>query len=71
MYHILRRSSSSSSSSSSSDDSCHHYHKGYGYCNYQPNFVSDRNRDGLITEADFVISARERGWGYEGKFKLS
>ena len=49
----------------------HHHHRGFGYSNYQPNFVSDRNRDGLITEADFVISARERGWGYEGKFKLS
>ncbi len=45
----------------------HHHPSGFGYSNYQPPFASDRNGDGLITESDFVISARERGWGYAGE----
>jgi hypothetical protein len=44
-----------------------HHRKGFGYSSYQPPFASDRNGDGLITEADFVISARERGWGCAGE----
>ena len=76
MYgHHRRRSSSSSSSSSSSGYHRHHHHphyahSGFGYSNYQPSFGADRNRDGLVTEADFVISARERGWGWAGDFSL-
>jgi len=45
----------------------HHHRKGFGYSSYQPPFASDRNGDGLITEADFVISARERGSGCAGE----
>jgi hypothetical protein len=39
---------------------------GFGYSNFLPPFVSDRDRDGRITENDFVISARERGWSQAG-----
>jgi hypothetical protein len=31
-----------------------------------PEFASDRDGDNLITENDFVISARERGWSWAG-----
>jgi len=48
----------------------HHHHShqtsGFGYSNYQPAFGSDLNRDGLVTESDFVANARSRGWGYAG-----
>ncbi len=45
---------------------------GFGYSNYKPQFIvtpefaSDRDGDHLITERDFVISARERGWNQAG-----
>lgn len=43
------------------------YHNhGFGYSNYNNLTVTDRNRDGLITESDFVASARANGWGYAG-----
>jgi len=49
----------------------HHNHQynrhGFGYSNYQAPFASDLDRDGLITERDFIINARNRGWGYDGK----
>ena len=44
---------------------------GFGYSNFTPGgpwaeFASDRDGDHLITERDFVISARERGWNQAG-----
>ena len=49
----------------------HHNHNrnGFGYSNYQAPFASDMDRDGLVTERDFIINARERGWGYAGGLK--
>ena len=34
---------------------------------YGGTFAADYNRDGLITEADFAIGARSRGWGGIGE----
>ena len=45
-------------------------YRGFGYIEYVPPFGTDRNGDGLVTEADFALSARERGWGYEGKYNF-
>ena len=51
----------------------HRYYRGnYGGCTSgyyggtaYPEF--DRNRDGRITESDFIIAARQRGYGYPGE----
>ena len=42
-------------------------YSGFGYANYGGPLANDYNRDGLITESDFAIGARSRGWGYTGE----
>ena len=39
----------------------------YPVCNYGGALAQDVNGDGLITERDFVLGARMRGWGLVGE----
>ena len=50
----------------------HNQYRHYGAGTAQPAYPEfDRNRDGRITESDFIIAARQRGYGQIGEAAYS